>query len=271
MVLTANQDYVDDEVVESMAAKLARAHASATFLITDPAVGAPPDLNVAPDGTAPRLSADCAASLLAGGFGLGLHPFLGEVTEIGAVAHRFAALTGLAALAARNHHLGWRGFVEVPAAEATAGVAINLDYMVVCAGTRPCAAFSGGSVRPLRFFDGDGRALPILQQPTAVDDYSLRVRDDSQRADAARALGARARALVEVAARAGGPLVVNAHPVLVALAPEWLRPLFDDGTVRVWSAEQWLAFVARRRLSRMTVPSCDQPPTVQLQPGVALR
>src|SRR5207237_1033250 len=129
VVLTADQDYVADEIVESMAAMLTRAHASATFLLTDPAVGAHPDLNVAPDGSAPRLAGDRAASLLAGGFGLGLHPFLGDVAQIGELARRFEALTGVRALAARNHHLGWHGFVDVPAAEAAAGVAVNLDAM----------------------------------------------------------------------------------------------------------------------------------------------
>ena len=174
------------------------------------------------------------------------------------------------ALVARNHHLGWRGFVDVPAAEAAAGVAVNLDTMAVCDGTRPCAAFAGGSSRPMRFVDADGHALPILQQPTAVDDYSLRVRDDALRAEAARVLGARARTLLDVAARAGGPLVVNAHPVFVALAPGWLRPLLDAPDTRVWSAEQWLDFVARRRTSRITLQRCDAP-KMQLEPGVVLR
>ena len=270
VVLTADQDYVDDAIVTSMAERLERTHAGATFLLTDPAVGAPPDLNVAPDGSAPRLSAASAASLLAGGFGLGLHPFLGEPRDLGELARRFETLTGFRALVARNHHLGWRGFVDVPVAEAAAGVALNLDSMAVCDGKRPCAAFVGGSLRPMRFLDGDGHALPILQQPTAVDDYSLRVRDDDARARAARALGARARVLLDAAARAGAPLVVNAHPVFVALAPEWLRPLIDDGATRVWSAEQWLDFVARRRLSRIAVPRCDAS-TVHLEPGVKLR
>jgi hypothetical protein len=271
VVLTADQDYVADEVVESMAAMLTAAHASATFLLTDPAVGAHPDLNLGPDGNAPRLGADSAALLLRGGFGLGLHPFLGEAAQLDELARRFEALTGVRALTARNHHLGWRGFVDVPAAEAAAGVALNLDAMTVCDGARPCAAFAGGSVRPMRFVDAAGRALPILQQPTAVDDYSLRERDEAKRAAAARALGARAHQLLDLAARAGGPLVVNAHPVFVALAPDWLRPLLDDGGARIWSAEAWLDFVARRRSARITMPRCDAPPIADLPPGVSLR
>jgi hypothetical protein len=41
--------------------------------------------------------------------------------------------------------------------------------------------------------------------------------------------------------------------------------------VQVISAEQWLDFLARRRLSRISSPSCGAGPMIELQTGVVLR
>lgn len=273
VVLTADQDYNPDALVEPLATQLGDLGATATHLLTNPALGRPADLHVASAAerrSAPTLSAGLRDTLLADGSGLGIHPFTADPAEITAVAEAFAADNGFRPLTARNHHVLWSGYVQVPRAEAAAGVRLNLDALPICRGEAPCAGFLAGYGQPMRFIDDAGTALPIWQQPTTVDDYSLRVSDEAARATAATALTQRALALLAEAARAEAPLVVNAHPNLVVLGHGWLTPLLGAGHAEVVSAETWLDFVVRRRLSRITLADCGAP-RVSLPPGVALR
>jgi hypothetical protein len=64
-------------------------------------------------------------------------------------------------------------------------------------------------------------------------------------------------------------LVINAHPLFFPVASDWQKPLIA-GNAQVISAEAWLDFIARRRLSRIASPSCA-PPILDLQPGIAIR
>jgi hypothetical protein len=298
VVLTADQDYNPDALVEPLATQLGDLGATATHLLTNPALGRPADLHVASAAerrNAPTLSAGLRDTLLADGSGLGIHPFTADPAEITAVAEAFAADNGFRPLTARNHHVLWSGYVQVPRAEAAAGVRLNLDALPICRGEAPCAGFLAGYGQPMRFIDETGAALPIWQQPTTVDDYSLRVSDEAARAAAGAALTQRALALLAEAARAEAPLVVNAHPNLVVLGHGWLTPVLVSPPprpapqglppqggfappsallmapgVRVVSAETWLDFVVRRRLARITLADCGAP-RVSLPPGVALR
>jgi hypothetical protein len=54
------------------------------------------------------------------------------------------------------------------------------------------------------------------------------------------------------------------------VASDWIKPLLA-ANVQVISAEQWLDFLARRRLSRISSPSCAAGPVLELQTGVVLR
>jgi hypothetical protein len=240
--------------------------ANATILLTDPDIGGAPDLNL-DKGRPVRVSRERADILLAGGHGLGVHPFIKSVADIPRVVSALAARTGTRPLVERNHWLRWSGYLDVPKAEAAAGIAVDLNYMPVCTGSEPCVGFIGGSTRPVRFINSKGEALPILQQPTAVDDYSLRTPTVEQVRPAAQVLGRRALALLKRAATVQGPLVVNAHIIFLYIAPEILQPLID-AKARIITAEQWLDFIARRRQSRIASPGCDQPPVVVLQPDV---
>lgn len=268
VVLTGDQDYAPDEILALSAELLAAHDAHATYLLTDPGAGSPPDLNVRSDGSAPRTSPELIRELSRNGHRFGIHAFPRRSEDVTAVAQRFAALTGAAPLLSRNHHLRWHGYLDTALAAARGGVAMNLDFMAVCAGDQPCAAFPGGAAQPIRFVSGDATRLPLLQQPTAVDDYSLRIENPARRKLAAAALAKRARELLVAAAAAQVPLVVNAHPYLHALEPGWLEPLL--GSARVISGEAWLDFSARRRLARIALPACRKP-QVTLPDGVVLR
>jgi hypothetical protein len=273
IVLTADQDYNPDALVEPLATQLGDLGATATHLLTNPALGRPADLHVASAAerrNAPTLTAGLRDTLLADGSGLGIHPFTADPAEITAVADAFAADNGFRPLTARNHHVLWSGYVDVPRAEAAVGVRLNLDALPICRGEAPCAGFLAGHGQPMRFIDEAGVALPIWQQPTTVDDYSLRVSDEAARAAAGAALTQRALALLAEASRAEVPLVINAHPNLVVLGRGWLTPLLSAPNAQVISAETWLDFVVRRRLARITLADCGAP-RVSLPPGVALR
>ncbi len=259
VVLTSDQDYNPDDVVEPVATRLSELGANATFLLTDPLLGNPPDLHVEKiDGrrTAPTMGGHLRDTILSDDSGLGLHPFTDKPEEIRRIADAFAAATGFRALTARNHHVLWSGYLEIPQAEAEAGVLLNLDWLPICDGKAPCAGFPGGSGRPMLFVDERSHALPIFQQSTTLDDYSLRLADEAGRTAAAATLTARGRALIETSAQAEVPMVVNAHPNLVILGGYWIAPLLKVPGVPTLSAEQWLAFVVHRRAARLTIPRC---------------
>ena len=269
VVLTSDQDYADDEFVLHMADVLEKNSFRATFMLTHRGLGAPPDLNVGA-GKPATLAHDTVTELLAAGHGLGVHPSLRTVDDLGRVTEAIAELTASRPLVARNHWARWPGYLEVPAAEARAGIAMDLNFLRVCSGAGPCAGFLGGAARPVRFVDPAGIALPILQQPTAVDDASLRTQLPAEAKIAAAVLGDRIAQLLPRATTVQAPLVINAHPIYFPVASDWLAPLLA-ANVQVLSAEQWLDFLARRRLGRIASPSCAAPPILGLEPGVVLR
>jgi hypothetical protein len=269
VVLTSDQDYADDEFVLHMADVLEKNSFRATFMLTHRGLGAPPDLNVGA-GKPATLARDTVTELLAAGHGLGVHPSLRTVDDLGRVTEAIAELTASRPLVARNHWARWPGYLEVPAAEVRAGIAMDLNFLRVCSGAGPCAGFLGGAARPVRFVDPAGIALPILQQPTAVDDASLRTQSPAEAKIAAAVLGDRIAQLLPRATTVQAPLVINAHPIYFPVASDWLAPLLA-AKVQVISAEQWLDFLARRRLGRIASPSCAAPPVLRLEPGVVLR
>lgn len=269
LVITADQDYADDEKLTAMGETLAGRGAHATFLLTEPSVGRRPDLNVR-SGAAPTLSLDAADALLAQGHDLGVHPFPAAIDDVAAHVALTSQRLSLPMLFARDHHLRWIGRLDVPRAEAARGVAMNLDYMAVCDGRRPCVGFPGGSSVPVMIADGDDR-VPILQQPTAVDDFSLRVNDYAQLAGAATALASAARETLIVARAAEVPVVLNAHPTLYAFAPQWLASVLSTPDLRAMSASEWLSFVLHRRASRVPAARCGARVAATLGEGVALR
>lgn len=258
LVLTSDQDYVDDAWVLEMADALAALDAHATFMLTDPSVGQPADLN-ARDGTAPTLTRETADALLAAGHDVGAHPFPRTLSDVAAHLRAERERLDLAPLVARNHHLRWIGFVDVARVESRSSVAMNLDAMPVCDGTRPCVGFPGGAASPIAFIDEHGARLPILQQPTSVDDFSLRQPRYELVAGAADALASGALPILEAARRAEVPVVVNAHPALFKFAPTWLTSLLRVRGVRAISTSEWLAFVAARRSVRVPEARCGAP------------
>ena len=268
VVLISDQDFADDAYVLHMAGVLEEYHATATFMLTHRTAGASPDLNVGEDKPA-TLARESVMDLLAQGHGLGVHPFLGKLDDIGKIVAAMSDLTNTRPLVARNHRLRWSGFLDIPAAEAHAGILMDLNYTPVSKGEKSYMGFVGGSARPLCFVSEAGVTLPILQQPVSVDDYSMRQGTPALAAAEAAVLGNRTLELLMPATSVQAPLVMNAHPILFPVAADWFKPLIDAG-VQVISAEDWLSFVARRRLSRISSPSCLRSPSVRLEPGVVI-
>ena len=269
VVLLSDQDYADDVYVLHMGDVLAHHHLTTTFLLTHRGVGAPPDTNVGKDKPA-MLARDTVIDLLAEGHGLGVHPFLGGLDDIGKIVAAISEITDTRPLVARNHWLRWSGFLDVPAAEAQAGIVMDLNYSPVLKDKEVHVGFVGGSARPVCFINEAGVALPILQQPVSIDDHSLRKMTPALASAAAITLGNRTLQLLVHATHVQAPLVMNAHPIIFPLASDWLKPLLDAG-VQVISVEEWLDFVARRRLSRIASPSCAGGPSFQFERGIALR
>jgi hypothetical protein len=269
VVISADQDYASDQFVELMATRLEERGARATFLLTDPQVGLAPDLNRDASGRAPWLASSSGDSLVSRGFGLGLHPFPRTASDLIEMAAHFTQRHGLVARVTRNHHLRWPDYDGMPRAAATAGAMLDLNLMPVSVAGRPAVGFPTGSARPVRMTDATGALLPLLQQPTSVDDYSLRIEDAQARSRAARALWTLALDALKQVCRVQAPLVVNAHPMLHAFAPDWLDPLLGAQAVHAISADRWLEFVVDRRKSRLALPACGHP-TVQLEAQVEL-
>jgi hypothetical protein len=269
VVLTSDQDYADDSFLLYMAGALEKHRFSATFMLTHRSLGAPADLNVGPEKPA-MVGSDTVTELLAAGFGLGIHPSLLSVDDMVPVTEALARHTATRPLVARNHWVRWPGYLEVPMVEARAGIGMDLNFLRVCHQPGPCAGFLGGTARPVRFVDPSGSALTLLQQPTTVDDTSLRTQTAEQAKLASTTLGDRIAQLLPRATVAQAPLVINAHPLFFPVASDWQKPLIA-GDVQVISAEAWLDFIARRRLSRIASPSCTAPPFLDLQPGIAVR
>ena len=256
VVLTSDQDYADDEFVLHMADVLEKNSFRATFMLTHRGLGAPPDLNVGA-GKPATLARDTVTELLAAGHGLGVHPSLRTVDDLGRVTEAIAELTASRPLVARNHWARWPGYLEVPAAEARAGIAMDLNFLRVCSGAGPCAGFLGGAARP-GTIDSDYRGeVSVILYNFGDEDFVIR-------------RGDRIAQLLPRATTVQAPLVINAHPIYFPVASDWLAPLLA-AKVQVLSAEQWLDFLARRRLGRIASPSCAAPPILRLEPGVVLR
>lgn len=261
VVLTADQDVDDGDVLVHMSNLLHARNAGITFLLAHPEPGAPP--------TAAPVPANAITEILANGHGIGVHPLLRVPPDLGPITTAVSRLADLSPIAARNHLRAWAGALAVPRAQQRARIIIDLDLAPKCVEHQPCAAFVGGSTRPVRFVDARGDLLPVLQQPTAVDDASLRDPDLKVVRSTGAALSARAEVMLARAAAVQGPLVIDVHPALFAVAGEWMGGMLG-GRAHVMSAEAWLDFVTRRRQSRISSPSCGAPPSAQLQPGITL-
>jgi hypothetical protein len=269
LVITSDQDFASDETVLAMAEALSLRGVRATFMVTDPSVGLPADINVS-EGRAPRLALPTAHALLALGHDLGAHPFPRDIGDVTRHLEAQSQRLGAWPVATRNHHLRWFGFVDIPRTEARYGVALNFDAMPISDGSLPSAGFSGGAAQPVMFVDERGERVQILHQTTSVDDFYLRVPDYSRLAGAAARLSDAARRVVAAARSAEVPVVLNAHPVLYRFAPQWLHAVLDLPDLRAVSASDWLTFVLDRRASRIPAARCGRSVAAALRPGVVL-
>lgn len=274
LVLTADQDYASDATVLAMAEELAAREARATFLLTDPHIGHRADMHVQAGETAPEpLSHEAIEDLLEFGHDFGAHPFPAQPADIRAHAVGVRNLTGMPALLFRNHHLRWFGYQSIPETEASSGGRMNLDVMPIAlrGSTLPCVGFPAGSAHPIHMLADEEHRLPVLQQMTIIDDYSLRRSTYAEMRSAVPELLEAAHVIIASARRQQVPIVVNAHPTIYKFAPDWLNTLLEISEVRTFSGNEWLSFVTNRRNTSIPARRCvDRQPLV-LPAGVELR
>jgi hypothetical protein len=258
LVLTADQDFIPADAVRLQSEAAGRA--GLTALLTAEDIGARPDVSYdvayarAPGGMIPR---DTAEALAGRGHEIGVHPNLWQLepgrfaAAIATHADTFAANYGQRPALVRNHHLVWQGYTGMARLHAAAGLRMNLDFMALAIPPHGDLGFMSASGLPMRFGDPEGTVLPILLQPTLLDDHVLLPAQLGYRPYTLPSLIERSRAVIEIACRHGLPVVVNHHPYFwLETQGAWQAALVADARGRglaVWGAGAWLAFVERRR------------------------
>lgn len=254
LLLTADQDFLPGGAELARSAALTGSGFTLTLTATD--VGGTPDI-VYPEAHAPMLLPTEVATLAARGHSVGIHPNLIGIppAQYGAIiarhAQRFAEAYGKRARVVRNHHLIWRGYVEMAELLARAGLELDLDYVSTHKSGSMPPGFMTGSGLPMRFADERGRLLPIFQQATQLDDSSFLQPDPAGLHAVEHALRERAHALLETARREHTVLTLLHHSqwwfeTRGALQKDLVARAHALG-VPVWGAAEWLAFSRARR------------------------
>ena len=249
LVLTADQDYAPDALVAAQVAGLPPG--AITVLLTDALVGSAPDVRF-PQSPAGLSAPETIRALLDAGQDVGIHPFLGDGDPTDTVREHAAALADVTRVRPRiirMHHLAWAP--ELPHILAAVGLAMDLDFVSLARLPEGDLGYMAGGGVPLRFLDTDGAVLPVLQQPTMLDDHVLLPARFGYRSLDVPALIARSRQILDIATRAAVPVVVNHHPDwFVRTDGAWQQALVDEAAARgipLWSAGRWLDFTEARR------------------------
>lgn len=280
LVLTADQDFIPADAVRMQSE--AAGQAGLTALLTAEEIGARPDVSYdveyarAAGGMIPR---ETAAALAGRGHEIGVHPNLWQLeprafaSAIVAHADAFAANYGKRPALVRNHHLVWEGYTEMARHHAAAGLRMNLDYMALAIPPHGDLGFMSASALPMRFGETGGTVLPIHHQPTLLDDHVLLPAELGYQPYTLASLIARSRAVIDIAARHGLPVVVNHHPYFwLETEGAWqtaLLALARERGLPVWGAGAWLGFVERRRQT-VVLDQGQGRFTVASAPGITL-
>jgi len=261
LVLTFDQDFAEPQWIDPLLARVEGAGGTATLLRTDTTR----QRNGAEvDAVGRALPPEDLRRWARAGHGLGMHPHVvGLVprtwapgsegpdpreTGLRLQAERLVA-EGRPALAARHHFLHWWGYATPLDLQAELGVWVDLTFV----GMAPQFALPGfgfGGALPMRFQREDGSFVPVLVQPTVLeDDVLMSDYPYSHGMTLDGVLAALPTVFDEVEA-VGAPLVVNIHPTLeIKREARFLDALLAEAQTRgapIWSAERWAAFTWER-------------------------
>lgn len=267
LVLTFDQDFAEPAWIDPLFARVEAAGGTATLLRTDTTrqrTGAELD----PAG--PPLPAADLRRWARAGHGLGMHPNAAglvprtwtpgspgadpRASALRLQADRLAA-EGRPARAVRHHFLHWWGYAAPLEVHAELGLWIDLDFVSIAPRfVEP--GFGFGGTLPMRFQRPDGTLVPVLVQPTVLeDDVLMSDYPYSNGMTMGGAIAALPGVFDEVEA-VGGPLVVNIHPSLeVQREGRFLDALLLEAQQRgapIWSAERWAAFTWARLHRQLT-------------------
>jgi len=262
VIYTADQDYVP---AAGVLAQSEDAAVPMTWLLTDSQVGSKPDVDF---GTysEPALAEQTLDAVRRWGSGAGVHPNLvalsADQMRSVVVEHirRFRERIRQIPRVVRNHHLVWKGYTEMAAIHAEAGLTLNLDYMALAFRGEGALGFLNASGYAAAFAANNGHVLPILQQGTQIDDHVLlpeRFQYDGMDAEKL------SRFAEQLIANANGqdpvPITVNHHPVWWyktggQVQARILAAARGAGSL-IWSADRWLAHL---QAVRTTVVDYDE-------------
>jgi hypothetical protein len=258
LILTADQDYAPIEALRAQIEALPPN--TMTMLLTDPAAGAKPDVEL--EGRTNEALGNAASRPLAErGVNFGAHPSLvGIPTEkykeaLVNHARNFHERFEYQPTIVRNHHLVWEGAVKMARYQAMAGFRMNLDYMASAVLPHGELGFMTGSALPSRFITEGGELLPIYQQATQLDDHVLLDARFGYRVHTVDALIRRSKSIISRATRYRLPVTVNHHPYWWAeTGNEWQSGLVETAqreNLAIWHAGSWLNFTDSRRAARL--------------------
>ncbi|MEO1273531.1 MAG: hypothetical protein AAFX99_36055, partial [Myxococcota bacterium] len=261
LVMTGDQDFMPDAALLAQAQALAPKGAM-TAMLTSGSIGASPDVRT-PESPEHFIDRSTALELSDQGHDLGVHPNLWKLKEgpegyraaIQAHVDGFRETFHTAPRMVRNHHLVWSGYVAMARHHASAKLAMNFDYVSQAFLPNGELGYMASGAVPVRFGDPEGRVVPILQQPTQLDDHVLLPKRFGYRPTTIDQLMARSQHLLTLAIDHHTPLVVNHHPVWwIDSDGAWQRALgsmAQAAKVPVWSGGQWLRFVEGQRSIRV--------------------
>jgi hypothetical protein len=272
LVLTVDQDFAPQSWVEPLLARTEAAGGELTVLMT---AGTRQNNSQAADGSGGEWpSADARRVAEEWGHGFGLHPNSVGLENDGVEAairehqRRFVGTTGAPPRTVRHHFLRWWGYDDPLRLQAELGFWMGLDFVSI-EPRFPGPGFQFGSGRPLRPQRLDGSMLPILSQPTQVEDDVLTGDFGySARLTSREAVVAIAQ-LMDAAVLWRVPVTANLHPLVVAgdqgrLLDGLLAAAVDRG-LPIVSAERW-AVASWARLHAVT-----SAPVVGIETSVPLR
>ena len=269
LILTADQDFAEPDWIEPLLARTEAAGGELTLLTTEGTRQNNKDPVDAAGGT--MLSGASLGRARLWGHGIGLHPNGAGLRSPRDIQEAIASHHGRAVDAllphelrvARHHYLQWWGYSEPMDHLASLGIWMELNFVSIEPRLRG-PGFQFGSGRPARWQAPEGRLLPILSQPTQVEDdvligeygYSANLSED--RAALASAY------LLDASAPWRVPVTANVHPTLVmsgaAVLLDGLLAAASERGLPILSAERWATW-SWHRLRTLQSASLRPTPT----------
>ncbi len=255
LILTADQDFAEPDWIEPVLARTEAVGGELTLLTTKGTRQTNTDAVDARGGA--LLPAASLGRARLWGHGIGLHPNGAGLRAPRDIAQAIASHHGRTTKAlladelrvARHHYLQWWGYSEPMDHLASLGIWMELNFVSIEPRLRG-PGFQFGSGRPARWQAPEGRLLPILSQPTQVEDDVL-VGEYGYSANLSEDQAALASAyLLDSGALWRVPVTANVHPTLVmsggAVLLDGLLGAASERGMPILSAERWATWSWQR-------------------------